>query len=93
MKEIWMDKMPSKYVKLYKWEWCTKCNNSWYSWRVWIYEVISFSDSLRNLIRDWANTDEIITEARKWDLVTMKEDWILKAIKWFTTIEEILRVM
>ena len=93
MKEIWMEQIPSKFVKLYKGEWCVKCNNSWYSWRVWVYEIISFSEKLRNLIRDWATTEEIILEARKWDLVTMKEDGILKAIKWYTTIEEILRVL
>jgi len=45
------------------------------------------------LIREWATTEEIIKTARDWDLITMKEDGILKAIKWFTTIEEILRVI
>ena len=45
------------------------------------------------MIREWATTDEIISEARKNDMITMKEDWILKAIKWYTTIEEILRVI
>ena len=93
MKEIWMERIPSKFIKLYEWKWCTECNNSWYSWRVWIYEIISFSENLRNLIREWATTEEIILEARKWDLVIMREDGILKAIKGFTTIEEILRVV
>lgn len=93
MVEIWMTKLPTQNIKLYKWLWCEKCNNSWYSWRIWIYEMIFFTEKLRNLIRDWASTENIILEARKGDLITMKEDWILKAIRWYTTIEEILRIV
>lgn len=93
MKEIWMSKIPAKNIKLYSWVWCEKCNNSWYSGRVWIYEIISMNEDLRNMIREWATTEEIISKAREWDLITMQEDWILKAIKWYTTIEEILRVI
>lgn len=93
MVEIWMTKLPTQNIKLYKWVWCEKCNNSWYSWRIWIYEMIFFTEKLRNLIRDWASTENIILEARKGDLITMKEDWILKAIRWYTTIEEILRIV
>lgn len=93
MKEIWMNGLHAKNIKLYYWEWCDKCNNSWYLWRIWIYEIISLNPKLRDLIRSWATTVEIITEARNTDLITMKEDWILKAIKGYTTIEEILRVV
>ena len=83
----------AKNIKLYEWIWCDKCNQSWYLWRIWIYEIISLNEILRNLIRDWATTEEIILEARNNDLITMKEDWILKAIKGYTSIEEILRVV
>lgn len=93
MKEINISSIPVDNLKLYKWEWCEKCNNSWYNWRIGIYEIISLNEDLRNLIREWATTEEIIRKARDWDLITMKEDGILKAIKWYTTIEEILRVI
>jgi type II secretory ATPase GspE/PulE/Tfp pilus assembly ATPase PilB-like protein len=93
MKEIWMRNVSSNFIKLYEWIGCEKCNNSWYLWRIWIYEIISLNEDLRNLIRSSSTTDEIIKKARDWDLITMKEDGILKAIKWYTTIEEILRVI
>lgn len=93
MREIWMSGLSWKHIKLYEWVWCDKCNNSWYSWRIWIYEIISLNEDLRNLIRNGATTDEIIRKARDWDFITMKEDWILKAIKGYTTVEEILRVI
>lgn len=93
MKDIGMSIRPAKNIKLYEWAGCEKCNHSWYSWRLGIYEIISLTHKLREMIRAEANTDDIIAEARNWDLITMKEDWILKAIKGYTTIEEILRVI
>lgn len=93
MKEIWITSLSHESIKLYEWKWCEKCNNSWYLWRIWIYEIISLNDDLRNLIRKWSPTSEIVKRAREWDLITMKEDGILKAIKGHTTIEEILRVI
>jgi type II secretory ATPase GspE/PulE/Tfp pilus assembly ATPase PilB-like protein len=82
MKEIWMSNIPAKNIKLYEWAGCEKCNKSGYAWRIWIYEIISLNEALRDLIREWATTEEIIKTARDWDLITMKEDGILKAIKW-----------
>jgi type IV pilus assembly protein PilB len=93
MKENWMEKIVSESIKLFKWNWCEYCNNSWYKGRLWIYEIISLNEKLRNMIREGANTEEIIAQGRKMDMITMKEDWILKALKWYTTIEEVIRVV
>ena len=93
MDEIWMNKLLTNSIKLYEGWWCEQCNHSWYKWMIWIFEIISLDEALRNLIRNWASTWEIIEEARKWDLITMKEDGVLKAIKWYTTVEEIVRVL
>lgn len=93
MKDIWFNHVPSKFVKLYEWSGCDKCGNTWYLGRIGIYEIISLNDALRDLIRDGATTEEILLEARNWDFIDMKEDGVLKAIKWFTTIEELLRVI
>jgi len=93
MKDIWMWESLINSIKLYEATGCEKCNHSWYKGRLWIYEIINFSSKLRDLIRAWSTVEEIIKEARKGDLITMKEDWILKAIKGHTTITEILRVI
>ena len=93
MNEIGMWTIPSDSIKLYEGKWCEDCNSSGYKGRLGIFEIITFGQSLKNLIREWASVEEIIEEARKWDLITMKEDGILKAIKGHTTITEILRVI
>ncbi len=93
MQEIGMWSIPSDSIKLYEGKWCEECNSSGYKGRLGIFEIITFGQSLKNLIREWASVEEIIEEARKGDLITMKEDGILKAIKGHTTITEILRVI
>lgn len=88
MKWLWTDN-----IKLYEWTWCEQCNNSWFKWRVWIYEIIHINDSIRDLIRWSQKSEEIIAAAKETWFIAMKEDWILKAIKGYTTIEEVLRVI
>ncbi len=93
LKEIGMWKLLGSGIKLYEWWGCEECNNSGYKWRLGIFEIITFSKKLRDMIRSGSNVEDIIKEAREGDLITMKEDGILKAIKWHTTITEILRVI
>jgi len=93
MKETGMHALSTDHMKLYEWKWCSTCNHSGYKWRMWVYEIITLNEKIKDLIRSWGSVEEVIAEARNGDLITMKEDGILKAIKWFTTIEEILRVI
>lgn len=96
MKDIWIEavsKAKTNGFKLYKWAWCEKCWHSWYKWRVGIYEVLSFNDKIRTLIREGASPAEILVEARNQDMILMREDWVLKAMRWKTTLEELFRVI
>lgn len=93
MKETGMSMLSSEHMKLYEWEWCATCNHSGYKWRMWVYEIITLNEKIREIIRKGGSVEQVLHEARNGDLITMKEDGILKAIKWFTTIEEILRVI
>lgn len=93
MEDIGMGSALADLAKLYEGAGCEHCNHSWYLWRIGIYEIISLNDTIKEIIREWASAEEIVEEARKTDLITMKEDGILKAIRGYTTIEEILRVI
>ncbi len=93
MEDIGMKSLPVEHMKLYEGKWCSICNHSGYKGRIGVYEIIRLTDKIRELIRTGGSVEEVIEEARNGDLITMKEDGILKAIKWFTTIEEILRVI
>ncbi|ATU05866.1 hypothetical protein BKN14_05560 [Candidatus Gracilibacteria bacterium HOT-871] len=93
MKDIGMKTIQAQGVKLYEGTGCEYCNHSGYLGRIGIYEIISLNEELKNLIRQGASVEEIIREARKGDFISMKEDGILKTIRGYTTIEEILRVI
>lgn len=96
MKDIWIEavsKAKKNWFKLYKWKWCEVCGNSWYKWRIWVYEVLSFNDKIRSLIREWASPATILAEARTQDMMIMREDWVLKAMRGKTTLEELFRVI
>jgi type II secretory ATPase GspE/PulE/Tfp pilus assembly ATPase PilB-like protein len=72
---------------------CEHCGFTGYKWRVGIYEVLHVSDSLRKLIRDGASPVEIMEHARKNDLILMREDGILKAMRGKTSMEEVFSVV
>jgi type II secretory ATPase GspE/PulE/Tfp pilus assembly ATPase PilB-like protein len=48
---------------------------------------------MRNLIIDRDNEAAILTKARENWYVTLNEDWIIKVLKWETTLDEIHRVI
>ncbi len=72
---------------------CETCGMTGYKWRVGIYEVMSFSEDIRKLIRAGSSPREIIDTARKWDLMLMREDGILKAMQGKTSLEELFKVI
>ena len=88
----WLAAKKDSY-KLYRWRWCTECGMTGYKWRIGVYEVMNFSDNLRALIRSGSSPKQIIEEARKWDLMLMREDGILKAMQWKTSLDELFKVM
>jgi type II secretory ATPase GspE/PulE/Tfp pilus assembly ATPase PilB-like protein len=95
LKDIGMAEVAAKRdgYSLYKGKWCEACGMSGYKWRIWVYEVLFFTDNLRALIRSWGSPREIIELARKWDLMLMREDGILKAMQWKTSLDELFKVI
>lgn len=95
LKDIGMASLAQKrdnYV-LYRSRGCEQCGMTGYRGRIGIYEVMSFTDDIRALIRDGSNPKEIIDTARKWDLMLMREDGILKAMQWKTSLDELFKVI
>lgn len=96
MKDIGIEavsKAKKNGFKLYRWKGCEHCGNSWYKWRVGIFEVLYFSDEIRTLIREGASPAEILEKGRSQDLILMREDGVLKAMRGKTTIWEIFNVI
>ena len=99
LKEI--DNLPSQTKKtieiskdFFIWEakGCKKCGDSGFSGRVAVFEVLSMSSQFSDIILKEPSEAKVIEEAKRQDMLTMKQDGILKVLAGITTIEEVLRV-
>ncbi|MDD2745301.1 MAG: GspE/PulE family protein [Candidatus Gracilibacteria bacterium] len=79
--------------KLYRSKGCEHCGYTGYKGRMGIYEVLYISDTIRAMIRNGASPVEILAEARKNDLILMREDGVLKAMRGKTSLEEVFSVI
>jgi len=76
----------------YKAVWCDKCEDSWYKWRVWLYEVLQISSWVKEMILNWQSAFNINKQAIKDWMISLEQDWIMKALNWLTSLEEVYRV-
>ena len=88
-----LDKNDLDNIKFYHWKWCDKCFDSWYSWRLWIHEVLIIEDFLEPLILEKASANAMKKEAINNWMITIVQDALLKALLWETTVEEALKLI
>ncbi|MDA9129361.1 GspE/PulE family protein [Candidatus Gracilibacteria bacterium] len=93
MQETGMSVLSTDHMKLYEGSGCSECNHSGFKGRIGIYEIITLTEKIRDIIRKGGSVEQVIHEARNGDLIMMNEDGVLKALKGYTTIGEILRVV
>ncbi len=79
-------------AKLMKGRGCKTCNNSGYKGRVALYEVMRFTDNLREMVLQGASTAELKAAAIKQGMVTLRAAGNMKVAQGVTTPEEVLRV-
>jgi len=91
--EVFSPAILGKSNTFYKGKGCEKCNDTGYSGRVCINEVLVVDNVIRNAIHHKATATEIKAEAKKQGMTTMIEDGFAKAKMGITTIEEILRTL
>ena len=71
---------------------CMKCRNTGYSGRTGIYEILSYTNGLKQTITRDADMGSMRQKAAAAGLVTLRENGIAKMLKGETTYQEILRV-
>lgn len=70
---------------------CESCNNSGYSGRLALFEIMEFDDALRELILSQASTAVIRIEAQKRGMRNLRESGLLSIYDGQTTIDEVVR--
>jgi type IV pilus assembly protein PilB len=79
-------------VVIYKGRGCTNCNETGYRGRVALYEVMTISDEIRELILRGASAMEIKETAVAMGMVTLRDSGMQKCREGQTSIEEVVRV-
>ncbi len=89
MSRVWNElKNPIFYEPV----WCEHCNWLWYKWRVWLYEVLEITPGVKEMILAWRSAYNINNQAVKDWMISLEQDWIMKALNWLTSLEEVYRV-
>ena len=82
----------SSPLTIYEPQGCKKCNFRGFSGRIGVFEVLTMTDELSDIIVKDPNEQKIAQEAHRQGMITMRQDGILKVLDGITTIEEVLRV-
>jgi len=81
-----------KTLKIWEAQGCKECGNSGFTGRIGLFEVLSMTEQLSEIILKEPSETKIFQEAKRQGMITMKQDGILKVLSGVTTIEEVLRV-
>jgi general secretion pathway protein E len=77
---------------IYKAVGCEKCFHTGYRGRIGIYELMLMGQELKSLILKSYDANRIMEEAKKLNMVSLRQAGIQKVLRGITTIEEVLRV-
>lgn len=91
-KEELISRIPAEVLQkpvFYEPAWCSQCDNIGYKWRVGIYEILEITQNIKKLIIDGASAT-LINEAAILDgMISLEQDWIIKALNGTTSLEEV----
>lgn len=94
-KEI--DKLPAaakpknKELQIYHALGCNFCKNRGATGRIAIFEILKMTPELQNIINAGFTEAKIAEEAKRQNMITMRQDGILKALNGLISLEEVLR--
>ncbi len=71
------------------WEVCPVCNWSWCKSRIWLFEMMDYTDDLKNLILNNKSAFEVEEYALKYGMINLERDGIFKVIQWHISLDEV----
>ena len=70
---------------------CRACNNTGYKGRIAVYEIMSFTEEIKEFVLNGASTLELKREAIRQGMKTLRMSALSKLEEGFTTLEEVVR--
>lgn len=84
-------KLAKPPYKVWKSPGCKSCKNKGRSGRIAIFEVLRLTPELEEIINSQPTESRILQEAKRQEMITLRQDGILKALEGLVSIEEVLR--
>jgi len=81
-----------KTIYIYKPAGCKRCNQTGYSGRIGLFEILEMTSRLEEIILKQPSESRIQEEAEAQGMITMKQDGMMKVLEGVTSLEEVLRV-
>jgi len=79
-------------VKLYRGKGCINCRGTGYFGRTSVFEVLPYTESIKELTTADTDLYNIRAKAREEGMITLRENAVKKLLKGVTTYQEVLRV-
>lgn len=90
--EAGMVEEDAKQVKYFKGKGCATCNGTGYKGRIALYEVMPFTETIKELVLNGANTSDLKRAMINDGVKTLRMSGLTKIAEGVTTLEEVLRV-
>ncbi|MFH0926309.1 MAG: type IV-A pilus assembly ATPase PilB [bacterium] len=81
-----------KDLKVYKGHGCMNCANTGYRGRIALYEVMTLTEQVKELVIKGGTANEIKEAARKDGMMSLRDSGLQKVKEGVTTLEEVLKV-
>ncbi|GLI53928.1 type IV-A pilus assembly ATPase PilB [Thermodesulfovibrio yellowstonii] len=82
----------TEQIKIYSPQGCPECNNTGYSGRIALYEVMPIKEEIKELVLTGAPATEIKKEAVKLGMITLRQSGINKIIQGITSVDEVMKI-
>ncbi len=87
-----LGKVNLEKMVMYKGEGCDKCANTGYRGRIAIVELLQVDTNVQDLVLQKSSPTEMLIQAQKTGMITMRQDGMIKVLEGATTYEEVVRV-
>jgi type IV pilus assembly protein PilB len=97
-----LEKIPDMYkehldltgpkLTAYKGRGCLRCGDTGYVGRVAVAELLVFNEEMRDLVAAGFPAEKAREAAIRGNMISLKQDGVLKALEGSTTIEEVMRI-
>ncbi|MCI0479398.1 Flp pilus assembly complex ATPase component TadA, partial [Candidatus Uhrbacteria bacterium] len=83
---------PEGPLTFYHGKGCARCGDKGYAGRTAVAELFQFTNAAKRLVEKGFPMKEVEEEAKRQEMLRLRQDIIIKAIDGLTTVEEILRI-